>query len=185
MASPSVDPLGWGVLRRHLDRAPELGAGVYVAEGAVLVGRVVLGDHASVWPGVVIRADDGVVRVGPSTNVQDGAVVHGDAEYPVAIGARVTIGHAAVVHGCTVEDDALIGIGATVLDRAVVGRGAVVAAGALVTEGFSVPAGALVRGVPARVVGERSAALAARAAETVAAYERLRASYLNEVPHGA
>lgn len=184
MPPSAVQALGWGALREHLGGAPELAEGAYVAEGALLVGRVALGERASVWPGAVIRADDGLVRVGPLTNVQDGAVIHGDSDYPVAIGARVTVGHAAVVHGCTVEDEVLVGIGATVLDRAVVGRGAVLAAGALVTEGSEIPAGALVRGVPGRVMGERSDALAGRAAETVAAYERLRARYLGQLGGG-
>jgi carbonic anhydrase/acetyltransferase-like protein (isoleucine patch superfamily) len=173
-----VEPLGWGSLREYLGRAPELGDGVYVAEGAIVVGRVVFGERASVWPGAMLRADDGTVTVGELTNVQDGAIVHGDAEYPVRIGLRVTIGHSAVVHGCTIRDGALIGIGARVLDHAVVGEGAVVAAGALVTERFEVPEQAVVRGVPARVVGERGDELAARVEETVAAYDSLRAQYL-------
>ena len=179
MKVPAAEPLGWGALRSHLGRRPELAEGAYVAEGATLVGRVIVGERSSIWPGAILRADDGIVRLGSLTNVQDGAVVHGDASYPVEIGSRVTIGHAAVVHGCTLEDDVLIGIGAIVLDNALVKQGAVVSAGSLVTEGFVVPEHSIVRGVPARVIGERRSALARRMAETVEGYDHLRASYLN------
>jgi carbonic anhydrase/acetyltransferase-like protein (isoleucine patch superfamily) len=175
----AAEPLGWGALRAYLGRRPELAEGAYVAEGATLVGRVVVGERSSIWPGAILRADDGIVRLGALTNVQDGAVVHGDSSYPVEIGSRVTIGHAAIVHGCTIEDDVLIGIGATVLDNALVRKGAVVSAGSLVTEGFVVPERSIVRGVPARVIGERRTSLARRMTVTVEAYDQLRASYLN------
>jgi carbonic anhydrase/acetyltransferase-like protein (isoleucine patch superfamily) len=173
--------LGWGALRAYLDREPELGESTYVAEGAVLIGCVIVGEGSSIWPGAIVRADDGVVRIGSATNVQDGAIVHADSSYPVNIGSRVTIGHAAVVHGCTVEDDVLIGIGAIVLDKALVRRGALISAGSLVTERFEVPENSIVRGIPGRVIGERGAVLERRMAKTVEDYVELRGRYVSAI----
>lgn len=117
-----------------------------------MLGDVTLGDDVSVWPGAVIRADRDRVSIGAATNVQDGAVLHCDPGFPLRIGARVTIGHRAVVHGCTIEDGALIGIGAIVLNGAVIGAGALIAAGAVVGEAQVVPPDSLVVGVPAKVL---------------------------------
>jgi carbonic anhydrase/acetyltransferase-like protein (isoleucine patch superfamily) len=129
--SPSIHPQAW------------------VAESAVVVGNVTLEAGASLWPTAVARGDVCAVVVGRDSNVQDGAVLHGDPGQPVRIGAEVTIGHRAVVHGATVEDGCLVGIGAIVLNGVTVGEGALVAAGAVVTK--DVPAGALVMGAPAQV----------------------------------
>ncbi len=151
---------------------PRLGTDVFVHEAAVVIGRVVLGDHASVWPHAVIRGDIERVDVGAGTNVQDGAVLHADPGMPCVVGARVTIGHRATVHGCTVGDECLIGIGATVLNGAVIGAQSIVGAHALVPEGMQVPEGVLVVGVPARVrrdlTPEERAGLAEQAARYVA-----------------
>jgi carbonic anhydrase/acetyltransferase-like protein (isoleucine patch superfamily) len=131
--------------------APRLGHDVFVAPGAAVIGDVDLGDGANVWFGCVIRADDHWVRIGPDTNIQDGTVIHVSlGTHPTSIGARVTIGHGVRLHGCTVEDDAMVGIGATVLDGVHVERGAIVAAGAVVSPGKRVPAGELWAGCPAR-----------------------------------
>jgi carbonic anhydrase/acetyltransferase-like protein (isoleucine patch superfamily) len=133
--------------------APRLGREVFIAPGAAVIGDVELGDGASVWFGCVIRGDDHWVRVGADTNIQDGSVIHVSlGTHPTAIGARVTIGHGVRLHGCTVEDDAMVGIGATVLDGVHVERGAIVAAGAVVSPGKRVPAGELWAGCPARPV---------------------------------
>jgi carbonic anhydrase/acetyltransferase-like protein (isoleucine patch superfamily) len=138
--------------------APVLGNDVFLAPTAVLVGRVVLGDEVSVWYGAVLRGDVHTIEVGPQSNIQDGAVLHGTLdEWPVCLGARVSIGHQATVHGAVIDDGALIGIGARVLDGARIGAGALVAAGALVREGMQVPPGTLVVGVPAVVKRELSA----------------------------
>jgi carbonic anhydrase/acetyltransferase-like protein (isoleucine patch superfamily) len=139
----------------HGDEAPRFGAEVFVAPTAVVVGDVELGDRVSVWWGAVLRGDVHSIRVGADSNVQDGTVLHGTlGEWPVVIGARVSIGHQATVHGAVVEDDCLIGIGARVLDGARIGAGSLVAAGALVREGMQVPPRSLVVGVPAVVKRE-------------------------------
>ncbi len=131
---------------------PSLDPSAFVAENAVVAGRVQLRARASVWFGCVLRAEVDPITIGAETNVQDLTVVHTDPDSPVVLGDRVTVGHRVVLHGCTVEDDALIGMGAVVLNGAVVGRGAVVAAGAVVTQGMHVPEMALVAGVPAKVL---------------------------------
>jgi len=132
---------------------PTLGRDVFVAEGAVVVGDVVLGDQASVWFGAVVRGDCFPIRIGSRTNVQDAAVVHvTSGRASTAIGDDVTIGHAAVVHGCTIGHRCLIGIGSIVLDGAVIGDDSLVAAGSLVTPGARVPSRSVVIGRPARVV---------------------------------
>ena len=130
---------------------PQLGAGVFVHPAAVVIGRVSLGEGASVWPCAVIRGDIEDIQVGAGTNVQDGAVLHADPGFACVVGERVTIGHRATVHGCSVGDESLIGMGATVLNGARIGRQCIVGAHALVPEGMEVPEGSLVVGVPARV----------------------------------
>ncbi|MDQ3484965.1 MAG: gamma carbonic anhydrase family protein [Actinomycetota bacterium] len=134
--------------------APVVARDAFVADGVTLVGAVTLRLESSVWFGAVIRADGAPIEVGEGSNVQDGCVLHSDPSYPVVVGARVTIGHRAVVHGCTIEDDTLIGMGAVVLNGAVIGRGTLVAAGSVVLEGTVVPPGSLVAGVPGKVKRE-------------------------------
>ncbi len=131
----------------------------YIHPSAVIIGNVTLGRDASVWPTAVLRGDTDAIVIGDETNVQDGVIIHVDPGVPVRVGNGVTIGHRAVIHGCTIEDDCLIGIGAIVLNGAMIGTGSVIAAGAVVTEGMLVPAGTLVRGVPGRVVGPVDAEL--------------------------
>ncbi len=123
-----------------------------------MIGRVRLGRDVSVWPNATIRGDADQITVGDGTNVQDGAVLHADAGVPCTIGQRVTIGHLACVHGCTVEDEVLIGIGAIILNNSVIGTGSIVGAGAVLPEGTSVPPGSLVLGTPGRVIRETTAA---------------------------
>lgn len=124
----------------------------YVAPGAWVMGDVTLGPRASVWYGAVLRGDMDRIVVGEDTNLQDGTIVHVDEGRPALIGARVGVGHRAIVHGCTVEDDCLIGMGSVLLNGVVVCAGSVVAAGAVVREGMVVPPGSLVAGVPGKVV---------------------------------
>ncbi len=132
---------------------PTIPTTAWIADTATVRADVVLGEHVSIWFSAVLRGDEAPIRVGDRTNIQDGAVVHVSNGFPCHIGSDVTIGHGAIVHGCTVEDGALIGMGATVLDGAVVGAGAMVGAGALVPPGMVVPAGSLVLGVPAKLIG--------------------------------
>lgn len=134
--------------------SPDIDRARFVAGDAVVAGDVVLGQDSTLWYGVVVRAEMAPVRVGARTNVQDGTIVHTDEGFPTTLGDDVTIGHRCVVHGCTVEDGALVGMGAVVLNGAVVGAGALVAAGAVVTQGMEVPPNAVVAGVPAKVVKE-------------------------------
>ncbi len=132
---------------------PSIAPDAWVAPGAVVVGNVELGPQSSVWYGCVLRGDVNAIRIGARSNVQDSSVLHVTRErYETIVGDEVTIGHRAVVHGCTVGDGALIGIGAIVMDGAVVGEGALVGAGAVVTPGKTVPPRSLVMGTPARVV---------------------------------
>lgn len=159
-----------------LSRRPVIPATAWVHAAATVIGDVRLGEHVSVWPGAVLRGDRDAIVVGAGTNVQDGAVLHCDPGLPCVIGARVTIGHRAVVHGCTVEDGALIGIGAVVLNGAVVGAGSLVAAGAVVGEGMQIPPHSLVVGVPAKVLrplNEEQRERVSRGAETYAALKEL------------
>lgn len=161
------------------DVRPRIGERVFVAEGAVLVGDVELGDDASVWFGAVLRADLNPIRVGARSNVQDAVVIHVDEpDSPTLIGRDVTIGHAAVLHGCRIEDGALVGMNATVLNGAVIGEEAVVAAGALVPPGMVVPPRTLAAGVPARVRSALAPESIAQIRRGVAVYLKLKDSYL-------
>jgi carbonic anhydrase/acetyltransferase-like protein (isoleucine patch superfamily) len=125
----------------------------FIAPGAVVVGEVTMGPRSSVWFNSVVRGDSAPVSIGAGSNVQDGSVVHQDEGLPALIGDRVTIGHRAIIHGCVIEDDCLIGMGAVVLSGAHIERGSLVGAGALVREGQRIPGGSLVVGAPARVLG--------------------------------
>lgn len=132
--------------------APHIATGAWVAPGADLIGRVVLEDEASVWFGAVLRGDNEEIRIGRGTNVQENCVLHTDIGYPMVIGADCTIGHKAMLHGCTIGEGSLIGMGATVLNGAKIGRGCLIGAGALITEGKDIPDFSLVMGAPGKVV---------------------------------
>jgi len=131
---------------------PRLAIGAWAAPSADLIGDVHLGARASVWFGAVIRADNTPIIIGDDSNIQDASVCHSDAGSPLTIGARVTVGHQAILHGCTIADDCLVGMGARILNGAVIESECIVGAGALVTEGKTFPPGSLIVGVPARVV---------------------------------
>ena len=135
---------------------PIVSASAYVAREATVIGKVTLGAFASVWPGAVIRGDDEPIHVGERTNVQDGAVLHTDPGCPLFVGDNVTVGHQAVLHGCTIGAGSLIGIQAIVYNRAVIGKDCLIGAGALVTEGKVFPDRSLIVGVPAKLVRELS-----------------------------
>ena len=123
----------------------------WVAPGAVLRGDVTLGEQVSVWYNAVLRADQESITIGDGSNVQDNCVIHGDPGHDVVVGKNVTVGHGAILHGCTVEDQCLIGMHAVVLDKAVIGRGSIVGAGAVVSGGTIIPPNSLVLGIPGRV----------------------------------
>lgn len=139
------------------DQTPELGQGAWVAPSATVAGKVRLGTGASVWFGAVLRGDAEWLSLGAGTNFQDGAVGHADPGFPLVVGENVTVGHKAILHGCTVGDGSLIGMGAIVLNGARIGRGCLIGAGALVPEGREIPDGMLVLGAPAKPVRELTA----------------------------
>lgn len=130
--------------------SPKLHPATFVASGAQVIGAVEAGENVTIWFNAVLRGDSDRIKIGENSNIQDGAVVHVDPGFPVSIGNNVTIGHNAIVHGCTIKDGALIGMGATILNGAVIGEGALVAAGAVVGEGKIIEPGWLVGGVPAK-----------------------------------
>jgi carbonic anhydrase/acetyltransferase-like protein (isoleucine patch superfamily) len=134
------------------DRVPQVHESAYVAESAELIGAVVVEAGASIWSNVVIRGDNETITIGRNSNVQEGSVLHADPGFPLAIGENVTVGHQAMLHGCTVEDGVLIGIQAVVLNGARIGRGSLVGAGSLVTEGKQFGEGQLILGSPAKAV---------------------------------
>ncbi|MFN8589218.1 MAG: DinB family protein [Candidatus Eisenbacteria bacterium] len=140
---------------RHLDfpHALAIHPTAFVAPGAIVVGEVAVGANASIWFNTVARGDSERIAIGAGTNVQDNSVVHVDEGMPALVGDRVTVGHRAIVHGCVVEDDVLIGMGAVVLSGATIGTGSLIGAGALVKEGQVIPPGSLALGAPARVIG--------------------------------
>ncbi|MBH1973840.1 MAG: gamma carbonic anhydrase family protein, partial [Rhodobacteraceae bacterium] len=128
--------------------APEIAASAWVAETAVLVGKVVLEDDASIWFGATLRGDNEEIRIGRGSNIQENSVLHTDMGSPLTIGANCTIGHKAMLHGCTIGEGSLIGMGATVLNGAKIGKGCLIGACALITEGKEIPDGSLVMGAP-------------------------------------
>lgn len=169
MAHHCGGPLIVPVRGRH----PEIDDEAWVAPNASLIGQVKLAARASVWYSATLRAEAEPIEIGAGTNIQDGVVVHVDPEFPVRIGAAVSVGHNAVLHGCTVEDGALIGMGAIVLNGAVIGAGSLVAAGALIPQGAVIPPRSLVAGVPGKVRRELSEAEVAHNRHNAAVYEHL------------
>jgi len=165
MPAPLIIPI-----RGH---TPLLHPESWVAPNATVIGQVSLAARVSVWYSATLRAEAEQIEVGFGTNIQDGVTVHVDKEFPVRIGAGVTVGHNAVVHGCTIEDDALIGAGAVVLNGALVGAGALVAAGAVIPPGMVIPGRSLVSGVPGRVQRELSEAEVANNRYNAETYRRL------------
>lgn len=142
--------------------SPRVHESAFIAAGAVVMGDVMLGEEASVWYGAILRGDMAPITIGDRTNIQDGTIVHVDADVPCTIGARVGVGHRVVLHGCTVEDECLIGMGSILLNNVRIGTGSVVAAGAVIPEGMQVPPGSLVMGVPGRIVRQVDSALTQR-----------------------
>jgi len=158
-------------------RVATSGDDYFVAPNAAVIGRVELGAGANVWFGAVLRGDGNTISIGARTNVQDGAVVHVDHDAPARIGADVTIGHAATVHGCTVGERSLIGIGATILSHAIIGRYCIVGAGALITERKAFPDRSLIIGAPAKRVREVTEEEMQMLVETAAHYVELGRRY--------
>jgi carbonic anhydrase/acetyltransferase-like protein (isoleucine patch superfamily) len=154
-SSPSVDPSAW------------------VASNATLVGAVYLGPHSSVFYGAVIRADNDSITIGAGSNIQDNVTMHTDAGLQLTVGSRVTVGHGAILHGCEIEDDCLIGMNATVLNGAFVGAGSLIAAGSVVLENTVIPPGSLVTGMPAKAMRRLNDAEQASLVENARHYAEL------------
>ncbi len=166
------------------DDAPRLAPGAWVADSAQVIGRVALADDAGVWFGAVLRGDNEWIEIGARSNVQEGSVLHTDMGFPMHIGTDVTIGHQAMLHGCTVGEGSLIGIQAVVLNGAKIGRHCLVGAGSVVTEGKEFPDGSLILGSPAKVVRALSDEQVARLRHSAAQYvlkARLFAQHLTRL----
>jgi carbonic anhydrase/acetyltransferase-like protein (isoleucine patch superfamily) len=153
------------------DIAPEIAETAWIAKTAVLIGKIVVEDAASVWFGAVLRGDNEEIRVGSGSNIQENCVLHTDMGYPLTIGANCTIGHKAMLHGCTIGEGSLIGMGATVLNGAKIGKGCLIGAGALITEGKEIPDGSLVMGAPGKVVRQLDMAALARLIRSAESYQ--------------
>jgi carbonic anhydrase/acetyltransferase-like protein (isoleucine patch superfamily) len=139
-------------ISRFFRANPRLNPSAFVAPGAIIIGDVTLEGESSVWFQTVLRADINRIVIGPRSNIQDGAIVHLDDDYPTVVGELVTVGHKAILHACTIGDEVLVGMNAVVLDGAQIGARSIIGAGALVTGGKIIPAGSLVLGAPAKVV---------------------------------
>lgn len=140
------------LIKPYLDQNPRIHPTVRIAETASVIGDVALGEHVSLWYGAILRGDAAPIAIGANTNIQDGCIVHADPGIPTKVGQNVTVGHGAILHGCTVGDDCLIGMGATLMNHCVIGEGSIVAAGALVTERTVIPPGSMVMGCPGKAV---------------------------------
>ncbi|MBK8339825.1 MAG: gamma carbonic anhydrase family protein [Flavobacteriales bacterium] len=170
-----------GLIRSVRGFTPRFGEDCFVAETAVVIGDVVMGTQCSVWYNAVVRGDVNAIRIGDRVNIQDGAVLHCTYERAaLTIGNDVSIGHNAIVHGCTVHDKVLIGMGAIVMDHAVIGEGSVIAAGAVVLQNTKVEPGSLMAGVPAKRIGPVSADLSANEIERIAQNYRIYAGWFKE-----
>lgn len=152
------------------DIAPQIDPTAWVAPDANVIGKIVLEAGSSVWFGATLRGDNEEIRLGANSNIQENCVLHTDMGYPLVIGANCTIGHKAMLHGCTIGEGSLIGMGATILNGAKIGRGCLIGAGALVTEGKEIPDGSLVMGAPGKVIRTLDAAAQARLIQSAASY---------------
>lgn len=154
-----------------------IGDEVFIAENATLLGEVTIGDRSGVWFGAVLRGDRDRIVIGAGSNVQDNATVHGSTGFPTLIGDRVSIGHGAIIHGCTISDEVLVGMGAIVMNGAVVGEGSIIGAGAVVTEGKVIPPGSVVLGVPGKVVKQVDEAQREHIRENAKVYVEMAGRY--------
>jgi carbonic anhydrase/acetyltransferase-like protein (isoleucine patch superfamily) len=159
------------------DYAPNIHESVFVADTATIIGQVTLEENASVWFGASIRADNEPIKIGAGSNIQEGSVLHTDPGYPLSIEANVTVGHQAMLHGCTIREGALIGIQAIILNGAVIGRNCLVGAGAVITEGKAFPDRSLILGATAKVVRELTDEDVARLEQIAAGYVKRRALF--------
>jgi carbonic anhydrase/acetyltransferase-like protein (isoleucine patch superfamily) len=167
------------MLLEYKGKWPTLGARVFIAEGAIIVGDVVIGDHSSVWFNSVVRGDVDIIRIGVHTNIQDGSILHVmKDQYPLILHDYVTVGHGVMLHGCEIESHCLIGMRATILNNVKVGAHSIVGAGALITEGTVIPPRSLVLGMPAKVKRELTDAEVEHIDEYARRYYQYKETYL-------
>ncbi len=159
---------------------PEISPSVFVAENATVIGNVIIDDRSSVWFGAVIRGDSDRISIGKRTSIQDNVVIHTDAPRKVEIGDDVTVGHCAVLHGCKIASNVLIGMNVTVLDGAEIGENCIIGANALVPPGKKIPAGSMVMGIPGKVVRQLTDSEIAHIKENAAEYVRLLQEYKDQ-----
>lgn len=169
------------MIYRLADLTPSLNESNFVAPNATLIGDVVLGEHASIWFNVVIRADLATISIGENTNIQDGSILHVDANYPMNIGRNVTVGHKVMLHGCTIGENTLVGMNAVVLNGATIGKNCLIGANSLVTENMQVPDGHLVLGSPAKIIKALDAATKEIFTQSAIHYVENGQRYLNDL----
>jgi len=168
-------------IRGYRGVTPKIAATAYIDPSAQVIGDVVIGERSSVWPNTTVRGDVNYIRIGDETNVQDNCCLHVQrGEWPLILGARVSVAHSVTLHGCVIEDECLIGMGAIVLNGARVGNGSIVAAGGLVTEGMQIPAGSVVMGAPGKVKRAATDADRERIRKHADSYILYRQNYLDE-----
>lgn len=164
-------------LTQYLAKSPSIDSSAYIAKSAEIIGDVRIGPKASIWPQTVLRADINYIEVGEGTNIQDGVIIHLADDYPSIIGKDVTVGHGAIIHACTIQDECLIGMRATILDGAVIGSGSIVGAGAVVTQEAKIPPRSLVLGIPAKVVRETTDDELERISKSALKYQEMAQVY--------
>ncbi len=165
------------------DRIPEFGEGCWIADNATVIGRIRMGRNVSIWYNVVIRGDNDPIEIGDDTNIQDGSILHNDEGVPLIIGSNVTVGHMAMLHGCTVGDGTLIGINAVVLNHAVIGKHCIIGANSLIPEGKVIPDRSLVVGSPGRIIRQLSDEDVAGLVTNAANYVENARLYATEARH--
>jgi len=170
------------IIRSWKEYTPQIHPTARLAENVTVIGDVHLCENTNIWYGTVLRGDSGPMRIGAGSNVQDNCVLHCEFDGSLTVGQNVTVGHGAILHGCTVEDNCLIGMGATVLDRAIIGEGSIIGAGALVSAGKVIPPHSLVVGVPGKVVRELTEAELAHNLSNARHYIELSEEQLDPVP---
>ena len=169
------------MIKEFQNKQPQLGEDEYVSENAMVIGDVSLGDEVNIWFGAVLRGDMHYIKIGNRTNIQDNSVVHVTTGVsPTNIGNGVTVGHGAIIHGCTIEDDCLIGMGAILMDDAVIGTGTLIVAGALIPPNMKIPQNSLVVGAPGKVIRQITEVERERILERPQEYIDLASIYLNE-----
>lgn len=168
------------MIARFKDKAPDIGKGVFIAPNAMVIGDVVVDDNSSIWYQAVVRGDVWGIRIGAYTNIQDGSICHVTTGGPeLVVGNYVTVGHGAILHSCTIEDNCLIGMGAVILDGVKIGRGSIVAAGCVVLEGTNIPPRSLVAGIPAVVKKKIDTSTVEKIRQQAVEYHNLARSYID------